>query len=444
MNLTVVRNLGSGGFGVVDLVTASDGVQYARKTFAVAHNLSTTLTENVRKRFVREARIQSGVRHANIVPVLYAELSANPPYYLMPVALGSLQDQLDQDRTLNGEWMSAVTDIVAALDELHQMGIYHRDLKPQNVLRYYGGQGGVLRDFYAVSDFGLIAMNESRVSVLTTTGMAKNTDYYTAPEITSDLRQASPQSDIYSLGCILHEIIGTGPRVPCAEIREDGPYGAILRNCTRTDPNRRFRSVRSVLDALAAVGSHLPVFNTAINSNFADQLATGGPLDEGSWRALIDFVEDNEGSEDARAVLGRISYEQVGLLCRSHPDLGDRLGAAYARWVHTNSFPFEWCDRLANVLEVFAAYTSFETRSDAIMAMLELGTSHNRYYVERKFVQICSPGMDEGLARRIAVEFRAAGQEICEKIRHLEGSIATSRRNYLHPELVSTLGSVCG
>lgn len=118
------------------------------------------------------------------------------------------------------------------------------------MLRLKGETAG---DFYAIGDFGLISQKDSTLSKLTTTGMAKGSDYFTAPEVTSDLGRASIASDVYSLGCILHEMVGKRPRVPCQEIHEDGDYGQILLSCTRKDPKRRFQSARAVLDALVSV-----------------------------------------------------------------------------------------------------------------------------------------------------------------------------------------------
>lgn len=85
-------------------------------------------------------------------------------------------------------------DILAGLETIHNLSIYHRDLKPSNILRF--GEN------YAISDFGLVSLDKSQISVLTQTGMRMGSDKYTAPEITNELKYASRASDIYSAGCI--------------------------------------------------------------------------------------------------------------------------------------------------------------------------------------------------------------------------------------------------
>ncbi len=202
--MKVLKRIGQGGFGNVDHILLEDGTECARKEFAQNQPLTPALLENVKKRFAKEVKVQSAIDHPNIVRIIGSDLNADPPNYLMPLADSSLDDDLAKDRTLGGNFVSAISDIVAGLEELHSMEIYHRDLKPQNVLRFSSNGG----HFYAISDFGLISMKESNLSELTKSGMGKGSDYYTAPEIHTDLRKASAQSDVYSLGAFSTKWLG--------------------------------------------------------------------------------------------------------------------------------------------------------------------------------------------------------------------------------------------
>ena len=170
-----------------------------------------------------------GMEHPNIVPILGGDLDSDPPFFLMPVATTSLDKELSDDRSLGGNFKAVLMDIIAGLEEMHSVQMCHRDLKPQNVLKFKR-DGGV---YYAISDFGFVSLKDSTLSKLTTTGMVKGSDYYSAPEIVADLRKGNAASDVFSLGCILHDMVGTDERVPGREIREDGEFGWLLRACTR-------------------------------------------------------------------------------------------------------------------------------------------------------------------------------------------------------------------
>ena len=413
---------------------------FARKTFAKNQPLDDALLDNVLKRFAKEVKIQSSISHPNIVPVLNSDLDAMPPSYLMPVAIGILADDLEADRTLGGNFIAAISDIVAGLEELHSMQIYHRDLKPQNVLRLASGESGG-DGYYAIGNFGLISQRESHISVLTKTGMRKTSDYYTAPEIAKDLKRASAQSDIYSLGCILHDMIGTEDRVPCAEIREQGEFAAILLGCTRANPAQRFKSVRAVLDAIVSVDFSPGVAPSAESADFIKVLENGQPPDADYWNGLADFLEGPVNSDRA-AIFGKLGTDQIRNAYDVATGAADRIGIVFARWVTGTGFSFEYCDALANRLEEFFTHADFETKVECVMAMLALGTSHNRWFVERKFVRLCGADMDDNLAKRLAIQFRISEDDICRNIEHLERSIDINRKS-LHPLLVRALADVC-
>ena len=115
--MQVIRQIGRGGFGNVDLVQDISGKFYARKTFSVNQpgHFPTDLAENVRKRFVREAEVQRAVSHKNIMPVLSINLTAIPPSFLMPVADSSLDKDILVNKNLHGQGIIAIMDILAGL-----------------------------------------------------------------------------------------------------------------------------------------------------------------------------------------------------------------------------------------------------------------------------------------------------------------------------------------
>ncbi|MDI2072042.1 protein kinase [Bradyrhizobium sp. Mp27] len=442
--LTLIKRIDQGGFGIVDLVESSTGKQYARKTFSKNQPLSDELLANVIKRFAKEVRIQGSVNHPNIVPIIEANLDVSPPYYLMPLADSSLSKDLTADKTLDGSFVSALSDIVAGLEEMHSMQIYHRDLKPQNVLRFKRNAGKPEEQkFYAVSDFGLISIKESQISALTKTGMARQSDYYTAPEITKDLRYASVQSDVNSLGCILHDMVGTEDRVPCGEIREGGAFGPILLGCTNKDPKKRFKSAKAVLDAVLSIDpeSH-PA--TQKSTDFISALEGTDALDPAAWESLADFLDYEAQADDKRAICLKLSSDKIGELCASAPDHAKRIAIVFAEWVKTSSFNFDYCDGLANRLELFIeSLPDFEAKVECLLSMLEMGTSHNRWYVERRFVNLCGDEMDVHLAKRLGIQIRIDEEDVCRAVSHLERSLSSFTRTELHPALVKVLADVC-
>lgn len=437
--MRAIKRIGQGGFGNVDSVRLSDGSICARKEFSKNQPLSEDLLENVKRRFAKEVKVQSAINHPNIVPIIGSDLNCNPPYYLMPLADSSLDVDIRRDCKLGGSFISVLSDIVAALEELHSMEIYHRDLKPQNILRF--SQAG--KPYYAVSDFGLISMKESNLSELTQSGMGKGSDYYTAPEIHADLRRASVQSDIYSLGCILHDMVGKEVRIPFREIKEGGEFGAIISGCTKDDPNKRFPTARAVLDAILTIEFEPGEAVSAASEDFLLILMAEQPPVPEVWDRLAEYLENNIQQVDLAAIFGKMTVDRIESLCKDNPFAAKKIGLVFAEWVSNTPLNFELCDAIANRVEIFFQKGDMELKAECLMALLEMGTSHNRWYVERKFVQLCGPRMDEGLAKRMVVKFHIEGKnKVCANIKYLENSIGFDRVG-LHPRLVCALAGIC-
>lgn len=437
--MQVVARIGQGGFGNVDHVILRDGTHCARKEFAKNQPLTPELLENVKKRFAKEVKVQTAIDHPNIVSILLSDLENDPPYYLMPLAESTLDKDLRADPALGGSFVSALSDIVAALEELHSMEIYHRDLKPQNVLRFSTSGGAA----YAVSDFGLISMKESNLSELTKSGMGKGSDYYTSPEIHADLRKASARSDVYSLGCILHDMVGTEPRIPFREIREPGEFSAILSGCTKDDPNKRFPSAKAVLDAVLTIEFEPKGVVSPASGDYLAMLVAAHPPKPAEWENLAEYLEQEAQKADIEAICGKLTSDRISELCQSNHSAAKKIGMIFADWISSTSFSFELCDAIANRIEAFVNAGDLELKNECLMAILHLGTSHNRWYVGRKFTRLCGQEMDDNLAKRLVIKFHIEGAaKICSLISQLERSINFDRKN-LHPRLFAALSGLC-
>ena len=84
-NLKLIKQIGSGGFGVVNLMEDWQGNQFALKVFHPSQNVDDDFLESLKKRFKREVSLLSGINHKNIMPILKTNLDSEPLSYLMPL-----------------------------------------------------------------------------------------------------------------------------------------------------------------------------------------------------------------------------------------------------------------------------------------------------------------------------------------------------------------------
>jgi serine/threonine-protein kinase len=158
------------------------------------------------ERFRREARAAARLSHPNIVPIydVGEDVDARTPYIVMELVRGgNLKDRIRAAAPLSDDEIRSIGATLAeTLDYAHRKGLVHRDVKPQNVLL---GEDHRPR----LTDFGIA--QAASASALTRTGAVMGSVHYIAPELVRS-KQASPQSDLYSLGVVLYEM-ATG-RVP--------------------------------------------------------------------------------------------------------------------------------------------------------------------------------------------------------------------------------------
>ena len=196
------RELGRGGMATVYLARdVSDGQPVAIK--AMHRGLVTALGI---ERFHREMGITAALSHPLILPLYDSGNAGGVLYYIMPYVEGeSLYQRLERERRLSVDDALRIThDVADALGYAHDRGVLHRDVKPENILL---ADGRAL-----VADFGLArAIGAAYYRKLTETGVVLGTIYYMSPEQLGGHRDLDQRADIYSLGCILYEMLTGEP-----------------------------------------------------------------------------------------------------------------------------------------------------------------------------------------------------------------------------------------
>jgi eukaryotic-like serine/threonine-protein kinase len=196
------RELGRGGMATVYLARDREsGELVALK--AMHQNVGSKIGV---ERFRREMGIAASLDHPLIVPLIDSGSVGDLLYYVMPYLEGeSLSRCLDRQQRLQLDEAVRITrDVADALGYAHSHGILHRDVKPENVL-LTGGHA-------LIADFGLArAIGAADRRKLTSTGVIVGTVHYMSPEQLLEQRDLDQRSDIYSLGCILYEMLTGGP-----------------------------------------------------------------------------------------------------------------------------------------------------------------------------------------------------------------------------------------
>jgi serine/threonine-protein kinase len=196
------RELGRGGMATVYLARDLTHNRYVAVKMLLPE-LAVTLGM---ERFLREIEVGTALQHPRIVGVLDSGQADGVLYYTMPFVEGqTLRDRLNREKQLPVEdTIEIATQVADALAYAHSKGVIHRDIKPENILL---DKTGAL-----VADFGIArAVSVAGGETLTRTGMAVGTPTYMSPEQAMGSRDVTPESDIYSLACVVYELLAGQP-----------------------------------------------------------------------------------------------------------------------------------------------------------------------------------------------------------------------------------------
>ncbi|TMB86281.1 MAG: hypothetical protein E6J45_14150, partial [Chloroflexi bacterium] len=260
----IERELGRGGMATVFL--AHDLKHDRPVALKVLHaDLARVVGPD---RFLREIHLSARLQHPHIVVVHDSGEAEGQLWYTMPyVEGGTLRDRLLREKQLPVEDALRITSEVAdALQYAHQHGVIHRDIKPENILL----SGAADRDHAMVTDFGIARILSPELDQrLTDSGISIGTPQYMSPEQAMAERDIDARTDVYSLGCVLYEMLtgeppytGPSPQAVLAKrLSEPVPHlrtgrdvspaleGAVTRALARA-PADRFSSAAAFAAAL--------------------------------------------------------------------------------------------------------------------------------------------------------------------------------------------------
>jgi hypothetical protein len=199
---TLLREIGRGAMGVVYEALQRDlGRSVALKVLRTGFDTGSDALE----RFRREARACAQVRHDHIVQVYEAGEAEGRPYYAMDLLPGRTLAEAIAAKEVPAapDLLRALAEVADALEALHRAGVFHRDVKPSNILVRPDGR-------MVLADFGLA--RTAAAATLTRTGDLLGTPLYMSPEqVLGERAEVDARTDVYGLGATAYEALAGRP-----------------------------------------------------------------------------------------------------------------------------------------------------------------------------------------------------------------------------------------
>ena len=298
----IEREIGRGGMATVYL---ADDRKHRRKVAVkvLASDIAMALGPG---RFLREIEIASRLTHPHILPLHDSGETDGFLYFVTPYIEGeSLRERLRREGVIPvTEAVRIAGELAGALGYAHTAGIIHRDVKPENVL---------LAEGHAIlADFGIArAVNAARTEALTDTGMPIGTAIYMSPEQATGIGTIDGRSDLYSLGCVLYEMLaGEPPRFGSTPPPGVPAWlGKVLAKALAHTPAERFESGAALRGALEDRGHGMGQVGPRHRSTRRRRIVLAGLVTSAAALAFREAVRRDTTNAEARGRLRAIGKQ---------------------------------------------------------------------------------------------------------------------------------------
>ncbi len=278
----VLEEIGRGGMAII--FRAEE--QHPRRQVAIKVLDPTLSTHIARDHFVREVQYCANVPHPQCLPIFAAGEAAGLLYYVMPYIAGeSLRQRLDREGRLPlDEALRIAQEAAEVVGFAHAQGVVHRDIKPDNIL--FSAGHAIVTDFGIAAAICAACPDDAAAG-----GLPLGTEGYMSPEQALGTRALDARTDVFSLGCVLYEmIVGELPASWPAESPGARPRLTDVPGAHR----RRLDEVRvEVEEVLARALAWIPEERFASAAEFAVALgsirntATSPKRTSRAWRKIV-------------------------------------------------------------------------------------------------------------------------------------------------------------
>lgn len=346
------------------------------------------------KLFRREIRILKQLHHPNIIQIIEDTYESEKPYYIMPNCGKSFVDVACRD-VEEMEKVDYSIDFCKAIAYAHTEGVFHRDIKPQNVL--------ILNGQVKVSDFGLSRFENRDTTTITSSSLAAGTRGYMPPEFQNGgFKEGTVGADIYMIGKTLYYVFSSAKDV--SNIRQEfvSPHiFNIVDLCTKYYPEDRIASVGGIVDLLVDYKKHLEAKKNAPKSikYIKEHYKPGSSeFNDEIYKALMAFDSNPVTWGD---FLGKLSFKEMKSMLEYKRHLIGVLANHFMACILEPSeyVQFPHVDEYAKFSKaIILVCTDNAVKQNVLFFLVKLSLIYNRYPAMEIVGEICNAFSDEAIS----------------------------------------------